>query len=331
MVLMDGIHIHPHDILDEGSETILTHLNEIKDLRYIFPQVNTIFERNPYPTGILSHNSVHDVVMGKGTFHANMNTKQISPRLYQQVDSTIENGADPIRDFKTASQFIDYEIVPWFNICNGDFKGNLENNAVYNRFGEKVEHWLCPNGLDILNFWEQTLIKFIDKYNYKMIMIDRIRYPDWAGKTIDPFRMFSCFCNHCKTKMLQSRIDLVDLENEIYYFIKKIEEKDFLGAVYHFKHSIMISKWVKFRKNNLSEFVKRLIHAVQVIIPNTSFLLDLWPPSYAWFLGQDYKQLTNFASKLKHFPYHRLEGSADVQGLIKDIEETDEEHEKAYE
>jgi len=327
---MDGIHIHPHDVLDEGSETILRHLSKMKGIHYIFPQVNTIFERNPNPVGILPHNPNHDVVMGTGTFHANMNTKQISPMLYQQIDSTIERGEDPIWDFKIASQSTNYEIVPWFNILNGHFKGNLRDNAVYNIFGEKVEHWLCPNGQDVLNLWIQTIIEFIKKYKYKMIMIDRIRYPDWAGKTIDPFRMFSCFCNSCKTKMLQFEIDLTELENDIKQFIKKVQQKDYIEAVYQFKHSVMIGKWIEFRKNSISEFVQGLITSVQRFIPETTFLLDLWPPSYAWFLGQDYHQLTNVASSLKHFPYHKLGGGADVQGLIEILAKKESEYEEVF-
>ena len=44
-----GIHLHPHDIIDEGTGQIFSLIDRMGDIKYIFPQVNTIFERNPYP------------------------------------------------------------------------------------------------------------------------------------------------------------------------------------------------------------------------------------------------------------------------------------------
>ncbi|UWS64427.1 hypothetical protein N2384_07940 [Bacillus paralicheniformis] len=49
---------------------IISYIRKLKDVKYIFPEVNTIFERNPYPVGILPRNPVHDVVYGTGTMHA---------------------------------------------------------------------------------------------------------------------------------------------------------------------------------------------------------------------------------------------------------------------
>ena len=50
---MAGIHLHPHDILDEGMENILQRIDGMQNVEHLFVELNTIFERNPYPVGVL--------------------------------------------------------------------------------------------------------------------------------------------------------------------------------------------------------------------------------------------------------------------------------------
>lgn len=327
---MDGIHIHPHDILDEGPKRIIEHIQAMKGVNYIFPQVNTIFERNPYPIGELPHNPVRSVVMGTGTFHANIDIQEISPQLYQLVDSTIIEGQDPIFLFKEYTKDTSFQVIPWFNILNGHFQGNLEDNAIVNIHNEIVDYWLCPNGPDVLFFWTSTILEFVKTYGYSTIMIDRIRYPDWAGHTIDPYKMFSCFCKHCKNKMESTGLNLKEIEKDINIFIEQLQQGKYEQAVTFFKEQQALQEWVKFRQDSISQFVQQFIHQVKQEYPKVEFWLDLWPPSYAWFLGQDYTTLTKFASRLKHFPYHKLGGGADVQGLIEFIGSNDSDQEKAF-
>ena len=61
---MAGIHLHPHDILDEGVDSVLERINKMNGVDSLFVEVNTIFERNPYPTGRLPHNPKHEFVQG---------------------------------------------------------------------------------------------------------------------------------------------------------------------------------------------------------------------------------------------------------------------------
>src|SRR5690606_4188658 len=46
--------------------------------------------------------------------------------------------------------------------------------------------------------------------------------------------------------------------------------------------------------------------------------------------GQDYRALTAISPKLKHFPYHRLGGGADVQSLIDALGATPESRDRAF-
>lgn len=307
---MAGIHLHPHDILDEGIENIYQHLAEMGHIKTLFPQVNTIFERNPNPIGNLPHNPVHPFVIGNGQLYALIDTKSISPRLYQMVNQTVQEH-DPLQillDFNHEP----YQLVPWINILNGQFAGEIADNAIYDFRGDIVAEWLCPNSPDVLPMWTQTLRLISQTYGIDTFMIDRIRYPDWSGKHIHPQELFTCFCSNCKFKMKQQGLDPKHVLMEMEQIASMLRENAFQMAVDYYLQSTWIRNWLRFRQESITQFVRSL----QQQTPELTYWIDLWPPSYSWILGQDYQELTKISKTLKHFPYHKLGGGADVQGLI---------------
>ncbi|MBS4199252.1 hypothetical protein KHA93_06235 [Bacillus sp. FJAT-49732] len=327
---MNGIHLHPHDIIDEGTDKIFTLLNVMGDIQYIFPQVNTIFERNPYPKGILPHNPVHEFVQGEGTWHVPLDVKAVFEKLYQKVDESVQKGEDSIQLLKEGSSTTSFTIIPWLNLLNGDFQGNVQSNRVVDFRGNDVEYWLCPNGPDVVPMWSNLIIALTKKYGYKTYLIDRIRFPDWAGKQVNPKGIFSCFCPHCKKGMESLEINvpkLMDTMNEVALLLQK---QEFKPAVHILLNSEHIKQWIQFRQDSVSVFVENLLNEIHKINPDIHLWLDLWPPSYAWLLGQDYSRLTKASDTLKHFPYHKLGGGADVQGFIEYFADTPAKQEEAF-
>lgn len=326
---MAGIHIHPHDIVDEGISNILDHLDKMKEIRFLFPQANSIFERNPYPAGRLPHNPVHEYVQGLGTLHLQLDPQELYKRLYQKVDSSItENKLDPMMSMKKLDA--KYTVVPWFNLLNGDFSGDMEQNGVVDFRGNPVPYWLCPNGLDVIPMWTSILLATERQYDYSMFMIDRIRYPDWAGKKVNPSGIFSCFCQRCQQKMSEKGIDVSKLMDEMKVIVTYLHHHQFDRVVKSFRDSSLLHQWITFRQDSVAHFVEKLLASVQEHSKRMKFWLDLWPPSYAWFLGQDYRRLTQTAPLLKHFPYHKLGGGADVQGLIEYFADCPDQQEAAF-
>lgn len=327
---MSGIHIHPHDILDEGPEQIVKRIGVLRDVRHIFTAANMMFERNPYPAGILPHNPKRTFVQSTGTFHLAVDTASVYTELYQKVDETIRMGADPLRDILAGTRGTEYEIVPWLNVLNGDFTGaKLRNNQVIDFRGNEVDHWLCPNGEDVLPMWSRLLAEVHQEYGCRTFMIDRIRFPDWAGKRTNPGGLFSCFCERCRKGMeahgLDPRRMIAAMEN----VTDLLANKQFCQAQSAITESSLFRSWIRFRQNSVTAFVGGVIAETKKQA-DVSFWLDLWPPSYAWLLGQDYTELTKHCGVLKHFPYHKLGGGADVQGLIEYFAADTVEREEAF-
>jgi hypothetical protein len=327
---MAGIHLHPHDILDEGIAQIRRFLDRIGNISYLFPEVNTIFERNPYPKGILPHNPVHAFVQGEGTLHVPLDARKLYPSLYQRTDDSVLNGFDPLRTLTEGMCCTSYRIVPWINLLNGDFDGNVSDNGVYDFEGRPVEHWLCPNGPDVAPMWANVIAELASRYGHTHFLIDRIRFPDWAGNEVRPRNLFSCFCRHCRKRMEQSGIDSAKLAKNMRAIAGFLKRRQFAEAVAEFHGNPLIRQWIMFRQESVASFVKRLSDRLSAADSRIELWLDLWPPSYAWLLGQSYRRLTRVSRTLKHFPYHKLGGGADVQGLIEHFADGPRSREEAF-
>lgn len=92
----------------------------------------------------------------------------------------------------------------------------------------------------------------------------------------------------------------------------------------------MLKAWQTFRQQSVTQLVEKLLSDAKQTAGGITLWLDLWPPAYSWILGQNYHELTRYSSTLKHFPYHKLGGGADVQGLINHFAHDSESQERAF-
>ena len=301
---MAGIHLHPHDILDEGMENILQRIDGMQNVEHLFVELNTIFERNPYPVGVLPHNPVHESVMGNGMLHVNIDNP--NTRLQQKIDPGVLAGNDPLRRVQQATEGTRYKVIPWVNILNGDFSGDIANNQVVDYRGRVIKYWLCPNAPDVADYWQKTFSRIKSLYGYDTFLIDRIRFPDWAGKEVNPAGLFTCFCPHCQQAMKAQDLAPEVVKDELDKIAAALAERDFAYPVEAFRDNPIIARWVAFRQQSVTGLVERILKNAKENIGDIHFWLDLWPPAYSWILGQDYRALTRLSGTLKHFPYHKL-------------------------
>ncbi len=324
----NGIHIHPHDVTDEGVEAIKSRLRKMGDIKYVFAEVNTIFERNPVPVGILSHNPVNEVVMGNATLHVDIDFSGCN--IQQKQDISVLEGEDVFGTLKAEIDPSEFTVIPWVNVLNGDFTGDLDNNHVVDFKGEVQKHWICPNGDDVIDFWRAIFTQIQEKYGYDTFLIDRIRYPDWAGEEINPDQLFTCFCDKCRVKMVEQGIDVETLIKHLTEVTALLNEGHYQQFVDDFKASEIIKRWTDFKQQSVSSFVEALTAEISEVNPHINLWLDLWSPKYSWLLGQSYTELTKHSEALKHFPYHKLGGGADVQGLIEYYAKSEEDQERMF-
>ena len=96
----------------------------------------------------------------------------------------------------------------------------------------------------------------------------------------------------------------------------RVKDGEFDDVSDGLRHNPLLTAWQVFRQSSVTRLVQRLQSSIRERGDALDLWLDLWPPAYSWLLGQDYASLTRISRVLKHFPYHKLGGGADVQGLI---------------
>jgi hypothetical protein len=324
--MIHAIHVHPHDIRDEGGEEVLRNIVELANIKIIIAEAAALEERHPYPTGILPHNPRHSVVVSRATLEVPLNGKgfkdlPVRPAYSQAVLA----GDDYIASLSQVASARGVTVIPWLKGLNGAFEGRTEEICVRTIAGEPAPTWLCPSRPETLEYVTALIYGILDRYGSRGILLDRMRYPDWSGASVQPEKMLTCFCPVCCRRMLQEGINLPVLEQGLRRFLDQGGElslqfdtgKDWDGEFNEIK------KWLRFRNSLVTRLVQQIALRVRTWSRQkeapVKLWLNLWPPSFAWLLGQDYQMLGPLCDGAKHFPYHRLGGGADLKGLIEKV------------
>lgn len=313
------IQVHPHDVRDEGAQVVVDNIVERANIRTIIAETGTLEERHPYPQGELEHNPVHKVVYTDACFEIPdsedwFKELPFRPRLSPQAQA----GQDYMQELTDAAKLRGAEVLPWVKALNAAFEGDTQAACVRTFSGELITTWLCPNNPLTEVYVKSLILNMLERYPSRAILVDRLRYPDWSGATVSVQRMLTCFCPHCEQQMEKAGIDL-DLLGELLEEFSQdplrleawLEEKE---------KSAVLQAWFQFRNDSITRLAQKIWAEVRLWRQEkgvaSTYWLNLWPPSFAPLLGQDYKSLAELCEGTKHFPYHRLGGGADLGAFV---------------
>jgi hypothetical protein len=279
-------------------------------MRIICPEVSALDERHPYPSGVLPHNPARETLVSKATLEVPLDFGASLP-FYPILSAEAANGGDYIEDLLSAASRGGCEVVPWVKGLNAAFGGNFEPFCVRAFDGSAARTWLCPSRNETAEYVVSLLEKTAARYGTKTVLLDRMRYPDWSGDGVRPERMFGCFCSGCRRQMAEEGVDTNSLERLMGRFASARGTRGFSFAGLTLREIGVIKEWMTFRMSRITELVRAVRSETSV-----KLWLNLWPPSFAPFLGQDYASLGKLCDGAKHFPYYKLGGGADLKGLI---------------
>lgn len=314
------IQIHPHDVRDEGAETVVRNIVERSGIRTIIAETGTLEERHPYPRGELLHNPVHKVFYTDACFEvpdseAWFKNLSFRPRLSPQAQA----GEDYIKALRDVAPQYGAEVMPWVKALNAAFEGDCLEACVMTFSGEPIKTWLCPNNPLTEVYVKNLMIGMLERYPSRAILVDRLRYPDWSGATVSLGRMLTCFCPHCVTMMDEAGIELELLDQLITAFYE--EPGLFVNWRGQQREVEVLASWFQFRNRSITNLAEKLWEEVRnwrrEARIETKYWLNLWPPSFAPILGQDYPSLGRLCEGAKHFPYHKLGGGADLSAFVR--------------
>lgn len=328
-----GIQFFPFDLRDEGMKTVLDSSQEYLGTKYILPAMNYINQRQPYPRGELPHNPRNKVYYTDGGLYFIPD-----PKFYLDTDiipvTTLEEGilgSNWLEDLLEEAKKRNLETIVWISALNGKQALSCPEANVIDLYGRRITGWLCPNNPGVRQFVRGILRDVASNFDVSGIFLDRIRFPEWGGKGKGIGGALSCFCPHCQSEAGKLGVDLRQLQHKIksmIYDLKKQNGTNYSGLVHKWNAVDILKKGImakdiielfKLRQVAIERLVADSKEAVYSVRPDCAFWLDLWPPSYAWLLGQDLQELGKCCDAIKTFTYHKLGGGIDIIQVLEEF------------
>jgi hypothetical protein len=227
----------------------------------------------------------------------------------------------------------------WFSALS-DIKGMTEDDLVVNWRGARSRGWggwaekggdveetfrfACPNNPAVREKTMLHLRELLIRYDFKGVFLDKIRFPSPANGADE---MLSCFCEHCRRA---SQAEGLDLDAVLGVFADGLVDWNASSLQRscrgHWLETIaeahpVIAHFLAFRTKSVARLVGQLADECRRL--GRSVSLDLFSPSLAPLVGQDYQRLKGCCDWAKPMTYRLARGPAglrlEIPALIEGI------------
>jgi hypothetical protein len=217
----------------------------------------------------------------------------------------------------------------WFSALS-DIKGMTEDDLVVNWRGARSRGWggwaeksgdveetfrfACPNNPAVREKTTLRLGELLQRYDFKGVFLDKIRFPSPANGADETL---SCFCEHCRRAAESEGLDLDAVvrifgDHDLY---ANASSSDGSSRV-HWLDSIaaanpLLARFLAFRAASVARLVAGLADECRRL--GRSVSLDLFSPSLAPLVGQDYQRLKECCDWAKPMTYRLARGPAGLR------------------
>jgi hypothetical protein len=217
----------------------------------------------------------------------------------------------------------------WFSAFS-DIEDMTEGDLVVNWRGARSRGWggwaekggdveetfrfACPNNPAVREKTTLRLRELLLRYDFKGVFLDKIRFPSPANGADE---MLSCFCDHCRGA---AKAEGLDLNAVVKIFTDRALDANALplhrSCSGHWLDSIadahpLIARFLAFRTKSVARLVAQLADECRRL--GRSVSLDLFSPSLAPLVGQDYHRLKECCDWAKPMTYRLARGPAGLR------------------
>jgi hypothetical protein len=222
------------------------------------------------------------------------------------------------------------DVFLWHNLLS-DAPGLEVDDLVVNWRGEKSRGWggwaeqnpdvqesfrfACPNNPEVRRKTLEALGQLLERYPFDGIFLDKTRYPSPANGADE---MWSCFCPHCRRAAAEAGLDLTAVA-------RLIQGRDFSQEIRHARlggvrglwteellaEESLIRRFLRFRSDSITRLVAQVGRETRA--RSRKMALDLFSPSLAPVVGQDYQALAPHADWVKPMTYRVARGPASLR------------------
>ena len=217
----------------------------------------------------------------------------------------------------------------WFSALS-DIQDMNESDLVVNWRGARSRGWggwaekggdveetfrfACPNNPAVREKTMLRLRELLLRYDFKGVFLDKIRFPSPANGADE---MLSCFCDHCRGA---AKAEGLDLKAVVKIFTDRALDANasplHRSCSGHWLDSIadahpLIARFLAFRTKSVARLVAQLADECRRL--GRSVSLDLFSPSLAPLVGQDYHRLKECCDWAKPMTYRLARGPAGLR------------------
>lgn len=222
------------------------------------------------------------------------------------------------------------ETYLWYNLLS-DVPGFDTDDLVVNWRGEVSRGWggwaeqqpdvhetfrfACPNNPEARRKTLSHLGKLLDRYPFDGVFLDKMRFPSAANGAND---MVSCFCPHCRRAAAATGLDLTAVA-------RLFEARSLSGETQRGAHvaagklwtdellaeTSLLRSFLRFRSDSITRLVAEA--SAEARVRGRRVALDLFSPSLAPIVGQDYHRLAEYADWVKPMTYRVARGPASLR------------------
>ena len=218
----------------------------------------------------------------------------------------------------------------WYNLLS-DIPDMQPSDLVVNWRGERSRGWAgweaegsdvretfrfaCPNNPQVRQKTLAQICELLARYPFDGVFLDKMRFPSPANGIHE---MISCFCGHCRQAAARSGLDL-DAVAELFergdLALRRTGSGGRKAAASWidilFGPGSLVARFFRFRCDSIN----RLVAAArdQVLRLGRTLALDLFAPSLAPFVGQDYRTLSQYCAWAKPMTYRTALGPASLR------------------
>jgi hypothetical protein len=217
----------------------------------------------------------------------------------------------------------------WFSALS-DIEDMTESDRVVNWRGARSRGWggwaekgggveetfrfACPNNPAVREKTTLRLRELLLRYDFKGVFLDKIRFPSPANGADE---LLSCFCDHCRRA---AKAEGLDLDAVVGIFADGALDANALSfdgsCGSHWLDAIAASnlslaRFLAFRTASVARLVGQLADECGRL--GRSVSLDLFSPSLAALVGQDYQRLKKCCDWAKPMTYRLARGPAGLR------------------
>jgi hypothetical protein len=217
----------------------------------------------------------------------------------------------------------------WFSALS-DIQDMTESDLVVNWRGARSRGWggwaekggdveetfrfACPNNPAVREKTTLRLRELLQRYDFKGVFLDKIRFPSPANGADE---MLSCFCEHCRRA---AQAEGFDLDAVLSVFADGALDGNASSLQRscsgHWLDTIaeahpLVARFLAFRTKSVASLVGQLADECRRL--GRSVSLDLFSPSLAPLVGQDYQRLKQCCDWAKPMTYRLARGPAGLR------------------